>query len=172
MFDKLAAGKTSITFGPQRIQNVRHSQGDDDLPRHCLAVGVSDSHPTPSLPFTPTVMISQFSALLLRRRCVVPLTRSRMLCMPAVASRTPAMTKARVSIQDTRIWHLTVVSVGLLGMVLDPFFLPRYFSSLFDRTCSTHVTCGLDAAWTAELSIPVVMTTLNLCPHRRCFIRL
>jgi hypothetical protein len=24
MFDKLAAGKTSIDFGPQRIQNARH----------------------------------------------------------------------------------------------------------------------------------------------------
>jgi hypothetical protein len=63
-------------------------------------------------------MISQFSALLLRRRCVVPLTRSRMLCMPGVASRIPAVLKARVSIQDTRMWRLTVVSVGLLSMVL------------------------------------------------------
>jgi hypothetical protein len=31
MFHKLAAGKTSMNFGPQRFQNARHSQGDDDL---------------------------------------------------------------------------------------------------------------------------------------------
>ncbi len=49
----LAEEKMSIIFGPQRIQNARHSQGDDndDLPRHCLAVGISDSHPTPSFTF-------------------------------------------------------------------------------------------------------------------------
>ena len=39
MFHKLAAGKTSINFGPQRIQNARHSQGDDDLPASPLPRG-------------------------------------------------------------------------------------------------------------------------------------
>lgn len=120
MSDKLAACRDNISKFRAAAENARNSQGDE-MPRHCLAVGLfrsSDSHPTPSSPFTRTAMISQFSALLLRRRCVAPLTRSQMLRMPAVASRTPGVTKARVSIEDTRIWHLTVVSLGLLSMVL------------------------------------------------------
>lgn len=51
MFDKLAVGKTSMNFGPQRIQNVRHSQGDDNLPRHCLAVGLLKFTPHPIFTF-------------------------------------------------------------------------------------------------------------------------
>jgi hypothetical protein len=57
MFHKLAADKTSINFGPQRIQNARHSQGDDEmmtyLPRHCLAVGLFRFTPHPIFIFHP-----------------------------------------------------------------------------------------------------------------------
>lgn len=99
--------------------HARHSQSDD-LPRRCLAVGLS-IHILPHLsPFILTVMISQFSAFLLRSICVAPLTRSRMLSMPSLASRTHAAIKARVGTgtQDTRMWHLTIVTVGLLSTVL------------------------------------------------------
>lgn len=112
----LAAGQKSMIFRAVVDPDARHSQSDD-LPRRCLAVGFSHPHSSRQSPFTLTAMMSQFSTLLLRRRCVAPLTRSRMLCMPAVASRTSAATNARVSIQDTRVWHLTLVSIGLLSTV-------------------------------------------------------
>jgi hypothetical protein len=119
-------------------------------------------------------MISQFSALLLRRRCVAQFMRSRMLCMPAVASRTPAVTKARVSIQDTRIWHLTVVSVGLLGMVLLILF---FCLDIFHRIFRSDL---LDARYVRarrRLSRGVIHNcghddTSTFSPHRQHFLRL
>ena len=112
----LAAGQKSIIFRAVVDPDARHSQSND-LPRRCLAVCFSHPHSSRQSPFTLTVMMSQFSALLMRRRCVAPLKRSRMLRMPVVASRTSAATNARVSIQDTRVWHLTLVSIGLLSTV-------------------------------------------------------
>lgn len=94
-------------------------------------------------PFIPTVMMSQFSAFLLRSRCVAPLTRSRMLSIPALASRTPVMTKARVGTQDTRTWHLTIVTVGLLSTVFRSLLASIFSFDPFDRTCSMHVTCSV-----------------------------
>src|SRR5712691_8363657 len=64
-------------------------------------------------------MISRVSSFMLRPSHTARLTRSRPLCIPAVASRTPPRaTNARMSIQDTRTWCLTVVSIGLFGTVL------------------------------------------------------
>lgn len=63
-------------------------------------------------------MISRISSFLLRHRNAALLTRSRVLCNPAIASRIPGATNARVSTQDMRTWHLAVVSIGLLGTVL------------------------------------------------------
>ena len=112
----LAAGQKSMVIRAVVDPDARHSQSND-LPRRCLAVCFSHPHSSRQSPFILTVMMSQFSALLLRRRCVAPLPRSRMLCMPAVPSRTSAATNMRVSIQDTRVWHLTLVSIGLLSTV-------------------------------------------------------
>lgn len=106
-------------------------------------------------------MMSQFSAFLLRRRCVAPLSRSRMLCGPAVASRTPVATNARVSTQGTRTRHLMVISIGLLATVL--LFLFTSICILFScfigvAQCTLHTNSEPDSVFLQEISISVVMT--------------
>ena len=94
------------------------------------------------------MMISRVFPFLLRPRNVAPLTRSRALCIPAVAARTRA-TNARMSIQDMRTWHLTVASIGLFGTVLlSPLTLIFFFSSyywtyliLIYGDCTLRVRC-------------------------------
>ena len=63
-------------------------------------------------------MISRIPTFLLRHKRVVPLTRPRALCIPAVASRIEGAVNARASTQDMRIWRLAAVSIGLFGTVL------------------------------------------------------
>jgi hypothetical protein len=99
--------------------------------------------PNHHIPFALIAMISQCYSFPLRRTCVAPLTRSRVLCVHAATPRTSAaMTTRRVSTQNAKPWGWAVFSMSLLGMVRLYSLPSEWFCSvLFYWTCWIHAVC-------------------------------